>query len=119
MHREQSASAIAEELGERLKQARLNCDLTQTEVAERAGIARKTVLNAEKGSAQLENFVAILLALDLAEQLDLFLPKQPISPLQLAKLQGKKRKRASGNVKASRRICQNGNGGYSGHVSTR
>lgn len=34
-------------------------------------------------------------ALSLTEQLDLFLPKQPISPLQLAKLQGKKRQRAS------------------------
>jgi putative transcriptional regulator len=100
MHREKSAAAMAEELGERLKQARLNRDLTQAEVAERAGIARKTVLNAEKGSAQLENFVAIMIALNLAEQLDLFLPRQQISPLQLAKLQGKKRKRASGQRKS-------------------
>lgn len=35
-------------------------------------------------------------ALNLTEQLDLFLPVQPISPIQLAKLQGKKRQRASG-----------------------
>lgn len=90
-----SASAITVELGERLKQARLNADLTQTEVATLAGVARKTVLNAEKGKVQLEVFVAILLALDLIKQLDLFLPKQQISPIQLAKLQGKKRQRAS------------------------
>lgn len=90
-----SAIAIAEELGERLKQARLNQNLTQSEVAEFAGIARKTVINAEKGKAQLDIFVAIMQALSLTEQLDLFLPKQPISPLQLAKLQGKKRQRAS------------------------
>ena len=88
--------ALAEEVGERLKQARLNRDLTQSDVAELAGVARKTVLNAEKGKVQLERLMAILMALDLTDQLDLFLPKQEISPLQLAKLQGKKRQRASG-----------------------
>ncbi|WP_445493688.1 helix-turn-helix transcriptional regulator [Photorhabdus sp. SF281] len=93
---ERTASAIAEELGGRLKQARLNNDLTQAEVAELLGVTRKTVLNAEKGKVQLEVFVAIMAALNLTGQLDLFLPKQSISPIQLAKLQGKKRQRASG-----------------------
>ncbi|WP_394179212.1 helix-turn-helix transcriptional regulator [Marinomonas posidonica] len=91
-----TALALAEEIGERLKQARLNRNLTQSEVATLAGVARKTVLNAEKGKVQLEVFIALLMALDLTEQLDLFLPKQQISPLQLAKLQGKQRQRASG-----------------------
>ena len=50
-----TAAALAEEIGDRLKQARLNRDLTQSEVAEIAGIARKTVLNAEKGKVQLDN----------------------------------------------------------------
>ena len=89
------AAAVAEKLGERLKQARLNQNLTQVDVAARAGITRKTLLNAEKGKAQLETFVAILVALDLTEQLNVFLPPQPESPIQLAKLQGKSRRRAS------------------------
>lgn len=92
-------SAIAEELGERLKQARLNQNLTQLEVAGMAGVTRNSVINAEKGKVQLEVFVAILAALDLVTQLDLFLPKQLISPIQLAKLQGKQRQRASGQRK--------------------
>ncbi len=94
-----SAQALAEEIGQRLKQARLNRDLTQTEVAERAGVARKSVLNAEKGKAQLDVFIAIMVALDLTETLNLFLPPQEISPIQLAKLQGKQRRRASGQRK--------------------
>lgn len=94
--KELTAKALTEEIGSRLKQARLNRDLTQSEVAALAGIARKTVLNAEKGKVQLEILIAILIALDLTEQLNTFLPKQDISPLQLAKLQGKKRQRASG-----------------------
>ncbi len=97
----ESASAIAEELGERLKQARLNHDLTQAEVAERAGITRKAVLNAEKGKTQLEVFVAILSALSLTGQLDQFLPRQNLSPIQLSRLEGKKRQRASGRRKES------------------
>lgn len=91
-----SPSALVEELGHRLKQARLNQDLTQQEVARLAGLSRKVVLNAEKGRAQLEAFVAIMVALNLTAQLDHFLPQQMISPLQLSKLQGKQRKRASG-----------------------
>ena len=95
----QSATAIAEELGGRLKQARLDQDLTQADLAQRVGITRKALLQAEKGQAQLATFIAIMVALNLTEQLDLFLPKPAISPLQLAKLQGKQqgkqRQRAS------------------------
>ena len=92
---EKSPAAIAEELGERLKQSRLNADMTQVEVAEQAGVSRKAVLNAEKGKAQLEVLIAIMGALKLIGQLDNFLPSQEVSPIQLAKLLGRKRQRAS------------------------
>ena len=98
---DKTPAAITEELGDRLKQARLNADLTQVEVAELAGVTRKAVLNAEKGKTQLETLVAIMIALKLTSQLDAFLPKQEISPIQLSKLQGKKRQRASGQRKVN------------------
>lgn len=90
-----SPAAITEDLGHRLKRARLNLDLTQAELASRTGLNRRTILNAEKGKVQLENFVAILVALGMTEQLNMFLPIQEISPLQLAKLKGQERQRAS------------------------
>jgi len=90
-----SPAAIAEELGNRLKQARLNANMTQVEVAELAGVTRKSVLNAEKGKTQLEVLIAIMIALKLTQQLNNFLPVVEISPIQLAKLQGQKRQRAS------------------------
>ncbi len=93
---ERSPSAIAEELGQRVKQARLNADMTQVEVADQAGVSRKAVLNAEKGKGELEVFIAILSALSLTSQLENFLPVQEISPIQLSKLKGRKRQRASG-----------------------
>ena len=60
-----SPEALAERLGQRLKQARLNANLTQTDIAERAGLSRKVVMNAEKGKAQLLSFIAIMMALNL------------------------------------------------------
>ena len=98
-HKSRSPAAIIEELGGRLKQVRLNTDLTQAEVASLAGVSRKAVLNAEKGKTQLETLAAIMLALNVSEQLDQLLPVQNISPVQLAKLQGRKRQRASGQRK--------------------
>ena len=99
-----SPAAIAELLGGRLKQARLNADLTQAEVASRTGLNRRTILNAEKGNVQLKNLVAILVTLGMVEQINMFLPIQDISPLQLAKLKGKKRQRASRTLKKKRQI---------------
>jgi putative transcriptional regulator len=86
-----SPKAIAEELGDRLRNARLNADLTQAEVASRAGLSRPTVVAAEQGRVQLENLVAM----GMVNRLDAFLPVQEISPLQLAKLRGRERQRAS------------------------
>ncbi len=91
--------AIATELGDRIKIARLNADLTQKELAKKAGLSLKAVTNSEKGTSTLESIIAILVALELTEQLNSFIPKQEISPVQLAKLQGKKRKRATGTSK--------------------
>ncbi len=93
-------AAAAGELGDRLNQARLNADMTQSDLAKQAGVSRKLVIQAEKGKVQLEVFVALLLALKLGHHLEAFLPNQILSPIQLAKLQAKQRQRASGLRKA-------------------
>jgi len=92
---DQSPAAIAEELGNRLKQARLNANITQEALAEQAGVSLKVLRGAERGRAQLESFIAVLAALGLTDQLNHFLPHQPISPVQLVRMQGKARRRAS------------------------
>ncbi|MFP8965029.1 helix-turn-helix transcriptional regulator [Pokkaliibacter sp. CJK22405] len=84
-------------LGERLRQARLNRNLTQADVAEQIGADRRLVANAEKGEATLVTVVGILSVLGLVDQLDQFLPPVGISPIQLAKLQGQRRQRATGS----------------------
>ncbi|BBL20068.1 helix-turn-helix domain-containing protein [Acinetobacter indicus] len=94
-HNSKTAHALAIELGQRLQRARLNLNLTQLEIAQHTGVSRKVVMNAEAGQVTLENLIAILMTLDLVDHLDLFLPEQLISPIQLWKLRGKIRQRAS------------------------
>ena len=89
------AKTITRILGQRLKQARLNANWSQIELAEKAGLSRTAVTNAEQGKVHLESFIALLQALSLTENLDVFLPAQEVSPLQLVELSGKRRQRAA------------------------
>ena len=91
--------AIANELGDRIKTARLNANLTQKVLAKKAGLSLKAVTNSEKGKSTLESMVAILVALEITDQLNFFIPKQAISPVQLIELKGKERKRATSSKK--------------------
>ena len=92
--------ALLEEIGARLQTARLNANLSQQELADTTGLNRNTVVNAEKGkSCTLATLIALLRGLKLLDQLDLLMPSQPVSPIQLAKLNGKKRRRATGKRK--------------------
>jgi putative transcriptional regulator len=96
-----TAHAIAGELGDRIRTARLNANLTQKALANKAGISLKAVTNGEKGKPTLESMVAILIALKMTKQLNSFIPKQVISPVQLIELNGKERKRATSSSKNS------------------
>jgi putative transcriptional regulator len=90
---------LLDTLGERLKQTRLNADLTQQQVADIVGKSRTAIERAEIGKCNLDTFVSMLVALGVESQLDLFLPEPPPSPVLLAKARGRKRMRASNAVK--------------------
>jgi putative transcriptional regulator len=92
-----SNEAIRQEIGRRLQGERLNRNITQKALAEKAGIARRTLVGTERGEPfTIDTLLSILRALGCMAQLDLFLPEPEISPVQLSKLKGKKRKRAGG-----------------------
>jgi transcriptional regulator with XRE-family HTH domain len=90
-----TASALAELVGDRLRQYRLNNNKSQGELAEATGLTRQKIARAENGKATLETVMSLLIALEITDHLDTFLPPTPISPIQLAKLKGKERVRAS------------------------
>lgn len=97
-----SDRAILKEIGRRLKRKRLEQNLTQQSLAKTAGLNRTTISEAENGvSFSIQTLIQILRALRALDQLDAFLPDPGLSPLQLAKLKGKERQRASGSVSRS------------------
>lgn len=89
---------ILRELGERLTAVRLERNLTQAALAEKAGVSKRTVERLESGevAAQLSAFVRVCRALDLIDRFDVFIPEPTPSPIAQLKLQGRKRQRASG-----------------------
>lgn len=94
MWTEMSNPAILAILGNRIKNTRLRKGITQEELATTAGISTLTVANVENGkSVTLLMLLGVLRSLGLLENLENLIPEARISPLQLKKLQGKKRYR--------------------------
>jgi len=94
---EMTVAAILNELGSRIQRERLNRDITQGDLAQKAGVSLRTLQNVESGrGCTLFSLVGILRALDRISDLDGFLPEPGISPIQLARMQGHVRQRATG-----------------------
>ncbi len=89
-------SAIEEEIGARLKALRLRRDITQQALADATGLSVTAIKGIESGGGRLSTIVAVLRELSALDQLDNFIPKITISPLQLARRKGKQVLRASG-----------------------
>ena len=88
--------AILEELGARIQRRRLALNISQLKLMRRAGVARKVIQNIEGGrSCAMKGFIRTMRALGIIGELDLFLPESGPSPLELAKLKGRQRQRAS------------------------
>jgi len=92
----ETTTSILADLGERVRRERLNQNLKMTTIAERAGVSTIVLNRLENGKGcTLANLIRVLRALGKLNQLDLFLPDPGISPIQLAKLNGKIREKAS------------------------
>jgi len=91
-----SDNAIVSELGGRIKRQRLLMNYSQQDLAERAGIGKSTLQKLEYGSsATILTVIQVLRALRQLDALDNFIPEPGISPIELQKLNGKMRERAS------------------------
>jgi len=87
------------ELTQRVRQHRLNLNITQEELSKRAGVHVQTIKNFESGKiSTVLTFIQILRAFGNLDVLDNVFPEPGISPIALLKLKGKSRERASGNT---------------------
>ncbi len=90
--------AILSQLGKYIHDVRLSKNKTQQELADAAGINRSTLVQFEKGKgANLLTFIQVLRALDQLQLLQNFHYKMELSPMKLAELEQKMRKRARNN----------------------
>lgn len=79
---------LVRRLGERFKDYRMRCNLTQKEVAERSGIGLTTIHKFENGSAgniSLSTFILLLKVVGQINALDDVLPELPESPYLMRK----------------------------------
>lgn len=91
-------TSILEELGRRITARRIERNLTQAELAVKAGVAKRTVERLEAGeSTQLANFLRILRALELLDMLAALLPETGPGPMELLRHRGRERKRVRPN----------------------
>lgn len=97
MTKQATDEAILSELGRRLARIRLERNLTQAQLAEQAGVSKRTVERLESGgvATQLSGFIRVCRVLDLVERFDLLVPEPVPSPVEQLKLRGRKRRRAS------------------------
>lgn len=93
-----SDDAIVNMIGSFVKHHRLAQNITQQELATRAGINRTTLSDLETGKRfQIVTLIQILRILNLLYVFDAFKIEEQISPMLLAEMELKKRKKASGN----------------------
>lgn len=95
-----SDPAIVAELCQTLKHVRLQQNLTQQQLAEKAGLSRTAISKIELGkvSVSLITVIQVLRALQQFHILDSWKIASTVSPLAVAKLTAKGRLRASGKV---------------------
>lgn len=82
------------EIGSRLRDMRINANLRQNDLADKASISRSTVSKIERGKqVGVSEFLRYMRAIDLLESLDSVIWDTSMSPLKLASQQKKDRKR--------------------------
>lgn len=80
---EYSTPELVRLLGERFKEYRMRCNLTQKEVADQSGIGLTTIYKFENGTAgnlSLSTFILLLKVIGQVNALDDLMPELPESP---------------------------------------
>ena len=87
-------AAVLQELGQRLERRRIDANRTQAELAQEAGVSKRTLERMEAGqSTDFALLLRVLRALRLLEGLETLIPDLPQSPIALLRAKGRDRKR--------------------------
>jgi len=88
--------AILNEFGQRISKRRVELNMTQAEVAKKAGVSKRTIERVEDGaSSQMLSIIKIFRVLELMDNLDRMVSEPSPKPMDLLKQKRKLRVRAS------------------------
>lgn len=91
-----SDKAILKEIAASIKRARLNRNKTQQDLSVMSGLNRYSITRLERGEpVSFLTLIQVLRALNILDRLNSLMPKEEISPILLAKSEGKLPVRAS------------------------
>ena len=92
-----SVELLCKLLGDRLKRARLQKNITQAELSKKTGVSREKIINAERGFATTPTLAAMIVSLDLDSDLQRALSYEHEIYIEPKKIKmPKPRQRASG-----------------------
>lgn len=104
--RVQSDQVLAATVGERIQSLRLRSNISLETVAKNAAISRQTLhLLLSQGKGTLINLIAVLRAIGELERLSSLIEEVRPSPIQIIRMEGKKRQRASGRRSAANKAA--------------
>jgi putative transcriptional regulator len=90
-----TSQQIEQEIGQRLARLRLTRNVTQADLADKAGIGVRTLRRLEAGDpSTLDTFLRVAMALDLEDVILSALPEGEIRPIERVSQKGGERKRA-------------------------
>ena len=94
MWTELSDTAILKKFGARVKANRISKEMKQMDLARESGVGVSTIAKIESGhSVTFSLLISVMRTLGLLENLDMLVPEQKPSPMELLKMQGKQVKR--------------------------
>jgi transcriptional regulator with XRE-family HTH domain len=90
-----NSEQIVADLGARLGRLRLASNITQADLAARAGVGTRTLARLEGGEGgTMDSLVRVIVALGLNSHLEALLPDPDIRPMERVQLRGRERQRA-------------------------
>lgn len=104
MKKYKDVQTILTELGEALKLYRVSLNLSQADIEEKSGVSKRSISRLEQGDGiQLDNFVKILSALNLENNLSVLVPDLKNRPSYHLEKERKEKRRArkTGEKKAA------------------
>jgi transcriptional regulator with XRE-family HTH domain len=90
-----TSNRIEAALCKRLESIRLSRNITQSQLAEEAGVSSRTIGRLEKGQGvSMDTFIRVMMALSIQQNLEALLPDPTVRPIERVGISAGERKRA-------------------------